>query len=272
LDPLSLVLSQSEAKIGDHVTVRFEGWATAAVTLTICGNMGLRGSPDCDIVGGEGIGLERSGPTLAQITVTAPPTTCPCVVRASSATTGETASAPLAIAGVPNGPVVTPTTPELVALSAKVTEVRKGLVDTLRTLLGGRTHQRVDITIRNASNVTLTKVVLGLAVGRTADGAQPVPVQPIAPMKAGESRVYVVATTLAAPTQGRYLWDVTADGAGPRVRVPVYASARPWLLYLLLVVLAVDLCAYAILRHRRRRQRRAAPTRARDTSLLTTVR
>jgi len=256
LDQLALVLSPSEARIGEHVIVRLEGWHSAAVTLTICGNLGLRGTPDCDVVGGLGIGLANSGPTLADLTVSAPPTTCPCVVRASGATSGEAATAPLGIVGAPVGPVTRPSTPDLVSLSAEVTEVRKGRGAAVRALLGGRTQHRVRVTMRNTSNVTLSRVSLGVALGRKPDGAQSVDVPDVLPLKAGETRVYDVPTTLSAPTWGEYLWDVTADGAGPRVRVQVRTSARPWLLYLLAVLLFADLGAFAALRRRRRRERR----------------
>jgi len=255
--PPVLVLSSGEAKIGDKVVVRFEGWNDAGVTLTICGNEGLRGAPDCDVARGQGIGLLRGKPTLAELKVEAPPATCPCVVRAATSTGSAVQTAPLVILGAPVGPLVRPGPPKpLVAVSAEVSDVGGGLGRTLRTLLGGRREQQVSITLRNTSTATLSKVSLGVAVGRTVDGARPVAVPAVEPLAPGESRVYDVPAAVSAPAWGRYVWDVTADGAGPRARTEVRSSATPWLLYLLAGLLVVDIAALTVRRLGRRKQRR----------------
>lgn len=262
----SLAVSPSEVKLGERALVRLEGWASAAITLSICGNLGLRGAPDCDLAGAQGIGLSRSGPTLAEVTATAPPTTCPCVVRAASSTSSEIQTAPLGIDGVPVGPVVRPGPPApLLAVSATVSQVPQGFGGALRSLLGGRSPHRVTITLRNTSTITLSKVSLGLAVGRAAAGAQPVPVPLVDPLRPGEARTYEVPATIAAPARGRYLWDVTVDGAGSRVGAQVASTAAPWLLYLLLVVLVLDVAAYVLVKRRRRRTVPRPPIRGKRT-------
>lgn len=262
VDRLSLVVTPQAAKVGDRILVRLEGWTSTAVTLNICGNLASRGAPDCDVTGGQGLGLIRSGPTLTDFKVTAPPTTCPCVVRASSATNNEVRTAPLVVLGVPVGPVVKLTTPELMELSAKVSEVRRGLRDTLRALLGGRVHHKVTIAMRNTSGVALSRVSLGVTLGRQVEGAATVDVPDVTPLQPGETRVYEVLTTIAAPARGRYVWDVTVDGAGPRAAVQGRSSVTPWLLYVLLMLLIADLGAYAVVRARRRRDRRRARRQA----------
>ena len=256
----ALVLSSGEAKIGDTVVVRFEGWDAAALTLTICGNEALRGASDCDVARGQGIGLLRGGPTLAELKVEAPPATCPCVVRAVTSTGSATQTAPLVIRGVAVGPLVRPGPPKpLVAVSAEVSPVRSSW----RGLLGGRRDQQVSITLRNTSTATLSKVSLGLAVGRTAKGARPVAVPDVEPLAPGETRVYDVPATVGAPTWGRYVWDVTVDGAGPRAGTLVRSSAVPWLLYILVCLLGVDLAVITsrTLRKRRQRRQEGAPPR-----------
>lgn len=69
----SLALSPPEAKVGERVIVRLEGWTATAVTLNICGNLGLRGAPDCDLIRGQGVGLAAAGPTLTELEVSTPP-------------------------------------------------------------------------------------------------------------------------------------------------------------------------------------------------------
>jgi len=255
-DAPSFTVTPGETKVGDRVVARFVGWTSAAVTVQVCGNLGLRGAPDCDQIGGQGIGLSRPGPSLGELTVTRPPVSCPCVVRASSAINAEVLTAPLVIAGVPVGPVRGPDDPTpLVAVTLNVTEARHGLGGILRPLLGGRRRHTATVTLRNTSTVTLAKVTLGVAVGRAPGGDQTVPVPPVTPLKPGESRRYVVPTSLSAPTWGRYHWTVTVDGAGPEVSATATTSASPWLLYLLLVVLITNLVGLAALKLRRRRER-----------------
>lgn len=261
LGPRSLVLSPGEAEVGERVIVRLESWISPAVTLHVCGNLALRGAEDCGVVGGQGIGLARSGPTLSQLTVSAPPTPCPCVVRASSATNSEVQTAPLAIVGVAVGPLIRPVVNALVVITAEVSKLESGPASTVRTLLGGRMRHQVRITLRNTSSVALPKVSMELAVGRSPHDAQPVPVPAVEPLQPGETRVYDVVATLQAPTWGSYRWEAAVDGAGPRVAAQATSSSSPWLLYLLSALLLADVVAGAVLRVRRRACRgvRATP-------------
>jgi len=244
---LSLALSRGEAKVGERVIVRLEGWASASVTLHVCGNLGLRGAPDCDVTGGQGVGMNRSGPTLTELRVSAPPVTCPCVVRASSSTGSEIQTASLSITGVPVGPIVRPgPPPALLTVSTTVSSDPQGLVGTVRALLGGRSHHRMTILLQNTSDATLSKVFLAVAVGRTVEDSHPVPVPAVEALKPGEARTYEVPVILAAPRWGRYLWLVTAEGAGPRVGAQTESLAVPWVLYLLLALLALDVVVIAM--------------------------
>lgn len=261
---LFLALSPSEARVGERIIVRLEGWTATAVTLNICGNLGLRGAPDCDLIGGQGVGLASAGPTLAELEVSAPPVSCPCIVRASSSTNDEVQTTPLVIAGAPVAPVRQPgaATP-LVTVTARASEIRQGLLGAVRPLLGGRRHHRLTITLQNSSTVTLSKVSLGLVTGKGLTGPRPVPAPAVLPLQPGEIRSYQVTTTRAAPTWGQDVWEVTADGAGPEVSVTLRTSATPWLLYLLLVALIADVGAFAVLKVVRRRRLRTARSRGR---------
>lgn len=251
---LSLAVSPAEARLGDTVIVRLEGWASAAVSLSVCGNLGLRGAPDCDLIGGQGVGMHRSGATLTSLVVAAPPASCPCVIRAASATGSEVHSAPLTIIGVPVGPVVPPgPPPAALAIFTTVTDVPQGSGGTLRGLLGGRTDHRLTITLQNLTTATLSKVTLRAAVGRaSASDARPVAVPAVEPLQPGETRRYEVPASIAAPRWGRHHWHVTADGAGPRLAATSTSVTTPLLLYLLTALLAGDVTAIALRRLRRR--------------------
>ena len=74
----------------------------------MCGNLAKRGSTDCNMPASQGVRLYHVDDSpLTAFVVSAPPGTCPCVIRASS-DTGEVAYAPIEIRGVPTGPVVDP--------------------------------------------------------------------------------------------------------------------------------------------------------------------
>lgn len=255
----SLAVSPVEAKLGDQVTVRLESWVSAAVTLTVCGNLSLRGAVDCDISGGQGVGLKRSGPTLTGLAVSAPPTGCPCVVRAASPTGSEVQTAPLTIIGALVGPLVPQgPAPAPLAITTTVTDAPQGTGATIRGLLGGRTDHRLTIVMQNlTTTATLSKVTLRATVGRASDDAQPVAVPAVMPLQPGETRRYELTAAIAAPGWGRHRWYVTADGAGPRLAAQSTSSTTPLLLYLLVALLAGDVTAIAI----RRLRRRAGPTR-----------
>jgi hypothetical protein len=252
-DRLSLAVSPAEAKLGDQVTVRLERWESAAVTLTVCGNLGLRGAPDCDLIRGQGVGMRRSGPTLTGLTVAAPPASCPCVVRAASATGSEVQTAPLTIIGVPVGPVVPQgPAPATLAIATDVTDAQRGPVGIVRGLLGGRTDHQLTIVLQNLTTATLSKVTLRAAVGRATGDAQPVALPAVEPLEPGDTRRFDVPASIPAPRWGRHHWHVSADGAGPQVAAQSTSTSTPLLLYLLVALLAGDVTAIAVrkLRHR----------------------
>ena len=59
------------------------------------------------MVASEGIGLHRDGPTTQRdFVITAPSTTCPCVLRGSSPSNDEVAVAPIELIGHPVGQIV----------------------------------------------------------------------------------------------------------------------------------------------------------------------
>lgn len=250
---LSLAVSPAQAKPGDKVIVRLEGWASAAVTLSVCGNLGLRGAPDCDLTGGQGVGMNRSRATLTGLVVSAPPANCPCVIRAASATGSEVQTTPLTIIGLPVDPVVPPgPPPAALAISTTVTDAPQRIGGTLRGLLGGRTDHRLTITLQNLTTATLSKVALRATVGRATTDAHPVPLPAVEPLQPGETRRYDVPASITAPRWGRHQWHVTAHGAGPRFAATSTSKTTPLLLYLLVALLAGDITAIAIRRQRRR--------------------
>lgn len=118
----TIVASSAGASGGDTILVTLDGWGPGAVTVTVCGNLAARGTQDCDLLHARGVGINNSGPTLAELVVALPPAPCPCIVRAATTTNDVVSSTPIDIVGMPMAPVVYPVVVTTAPLSAEVHE------------------------------------------------------------------------------------------------------------------------------------------------------
>jgi len=253
----TIVLDRAEARTGDRVVVTLSGW-TGAVTLSVCGNLAKRGSADCNQVASQGVGLALHGPTtLAELVLSAPPTTCPCVVRAANATHDQVAAAPIVLTDVPTGPLVDPALagpPLVVSVTARA--VPAGLLGAIRSALGGPTPYDVAVVVRNRGSVTLPRVSLAGSAGRSRSEGDSFTIPAPGPLVPGQAKRRVIRTILPAPVLGGFVWEVTASGAGPSVHAEDTAQVVPGGLLALTSVLAVDVAAIV---WRRRRSRSSSP-------------
>jgi hypothetical protein len=129
----TVAASVPAAAVGDTILVRLEGWLPAAVTVTVCGNLAARGSQDCDLLSGRGIGVGSDGRAVAEMAVARPPSPCPCVLRAATAASDVVSTAPLEIDGMPTGPIVYPVviTAAAVIPQPRAASVPWGLIATI---------------------------------------------------------------------------------------------------------------------------------------------
>jgi hypothetical protein len=254
----TIVLGTGAAPPGERITVTFDGWEANSATLSVCGNRAARGSGDCDMVQSQGVRLRHTDETMVhQMTVTAPPFPCPCVIRAVGVETGELAVVPFEVVGHPVGPVIEPSElGQAVDVQIDPVDQTDGFVGWLRASLGGPARYLVSVTVKNLTTETWENVDVAGAVGRSsvdqrASFAMEVPELGPSATWSGE-----VSVEVPPPAVGSYEWRATATGAGPSVTAEATTRHVPWLLLLLVVVLVADLVFIVARWLRRRAQRR----------------
>ena len=256
-----MFLDRTAGAPGDAVFVTLTGWPGRAVTLTICGNQALRGSQDCNMVRSESESLNRDDtPTVAHLPIYAPPLPCPCVVRATTRTNEVVDFAPIEIIGHPIAPLVEPEVFDPLSITMQTKRARTGLIDTVRSALGGPTAYDVTVTVQNRSGSLVSGVTVSGAVGRGNDvdgdsaGLQFAPAADLAP---GEQRTESSRVSVPAPAVGSFTLSAVAAGGGPVATASDSVKHVPFPLLILLAVLAGDLVAIVMRRRRKRLEDRA---------------
>jgi sortase A len=252
----TITLDRSVVHPGDHVVVQFHNWNAHFVTLSVCGNLARRGSADCDLVNSQGVPITRySLETLTDFVVTAPPSTCPCVVRASNSDQTEIAYAPITLVGVPTGPVVSPSDFSPLEVNLAVKRVHGGLGAALRSSLGGPTAYDISLFVRNKSAEALTDVrPYGWAGRSKTDQARTLDFPPVGELGPGQSWSHTVRRSTPAPQLGMFYWEVTVSGAGPSVHRESVTRDTPWLLLIVVAVIIGDLAAIVLRRLKARHE------------------
>ncbi len=245
----SVELDRYEFEPDDVVILTIAGFEARAVTVTVCGNDGRRGSSDCNMTASEGVGLDGNGGSqLVQMPVAAPPVACPCIVRVSSQNNDEIAVAAITLIGHPIGMVVGGPTPSQALVTSIVAErADTGALDWLRSSLGSATEYDVTVTVRNGSTVAVGRIAINASVGRgDGDIQRTLVVEPPPEIGPGETWEQVVRAELPAPVYGNAEWRIDVSGGGPTVTATDVTSHIPGLLILHLAVLVVDVIVLAV--------------------------
>lgn len=245
----TIQLDRSEASPGETITVTMEGFALQrAVVIAICGNEARRGSIDCDLPSSQGYGIRRYDKThQTRFRLTSPPMPCPCVVQVSDATQGAVAYAPIVLRGVAVAPVVGRSAQAPLRVDAVVKRVSAGLLGSLRASLGGPTRYDLIVKVRNQSARNVEQVKIDAYAGRGSnDRGKTIPIAaPSAGIASGQTWTRRTEVKLPAPSVGSFQWVVSVSGDGEFVQARLASSPRPWLLYVLLVMLVADLAVIA---------------------------
>ncbi|MBV8690431.1 MAG: hypothetical protein JOY57_02135 [Actinobacteria bacterium] len=254
----TITLDRNVVRPGENIIVQFHNWKARAVTLSVCGNLASRGSADCDLVGSQGVPMSRFSPeTVTAFAVTAPPTTCPCVLRASDSLQTEIAYASITLLGVAVGPVVSPADFSAVTLTMKVARVKRGAGAAVRSSLGGPTTYVVTVVVRNTSVESLTGVRLYGRAGRSqTDQTRTLEFPAVPSIGAGQSWTHRVEVRTPAPHLGRFYWEVSVSGGGRPIHVESVTRDTPWLLILMVAIVVGDLAMMLARRIKRRGLRR----------------
>jgi hypothetical protein len=236
-------IDRSEAAPGDSVIVTVAGFDARPVTISVCGNEARRGSVDCDMRGSRARETQPDGPIGTDLTVSAPPTPCPCIVRVSTQDNRMIAVAPIVIIGHPVAEVVGASPadqPLLVDIVANPAST--GVSDQLRSSLGGPTSYDVTVRVTNTATFEIADVAVAatFTLGRF-DDTRNIDVPNPGPLAAGQTWEETVPVDVPALTFGDVGWSATASGQGPAVTASDSTSSRPVLLYVVGAILLVDL-------------------------------
>ena len=243
-------VDRDEVEPGERVFVTLDGFAATSVTIEVCGNQARRGSSDCNMAASEGLRIDEGDePTVSQLPIAVPPTMCPCVLRISSRDTGEIAVVPIVITGHPVGPVIEgPTIEGLVEVTLEAREAPKGLIDAVRSALGGPAPYEVTVSVRNRSVETLRAAQLsGTAKRSETDTLAVLEFADPGPIAPGQTWQQTVTVVVPSPSFGAVQWQVAVTGAGPTVKADTGTRHRP-LLLIVLVMTAVVLIATVLMR------------------------
>jgi len=253
----TITLSPAIVEPGQATIITFNNWEARLATVAVCGNLAKRGSADCNQVNSQGVTVSGIGKTapITQLTVIPPTGTCPCVIRAASRDTDETAVAPIEIIGHPTGPIVDPRTGDFIQVALSTEPASMGFWSALRSSLGGPTDYDATVTVRNITTEAFQNIDVFGSVGRNP--SEDLDVFEMVPGEIGPGQTWTGTdlVTLPSPVYGDYLWQVVGSGAGPVVRIDQSMRVVPWLLVVLLVALLIDL-VLIVLRFVQRRIRR----------------
>jgi hypothetical protein len=259
----SVSASVDKAAPGEQLTIRIAGFTTNAVTVSVCGNEGRRGSSDCNLPASLGVSNPAGGvPVEVLFTVSAPPTTCPCVIRASDNNNDQVAVVPIRVIGHPLGPVEgAPDLEDSITMSVDVADPERTALEMARAGLGGPIAYELTVTIKNRTTVALRNVILNGSVGAPdADNPDNVEIANPDVLQPGETYVATATHEVPAMQWGELQWTVTALGTGNAVAASDTTSRQPTML-----VFAVAFACFALFliplrhvvaRHKRRREQR----------------
>ena len=254
---VSLDVSQGEP--GSMVWATVTGFDSSWVTISMCGNDGRRGSPDCNMLASEGAEIAGAEPLVRQLTIVEPPVPCPCIVRVADRTNSVVATASLDIVGHPTGEVVDGggVTGD-VAVSVRAERASTTPLSWLRSELGGATEYEVTVRVRNESTVDLAELRLSGSAGRSANSdLLQLPLDDPGTLGAGQTWEQTILATAPAPSFDDIEWRVFLSGTGSTVSAQQTTSHSPALLRIMIVALVAIVGALVVRLRVRSYQRRA---------------
>jgi hypothetical protein len=182
-------------------------------------------------------------------------------VRVSSPNNDEVAATSITIVGHPIAEPVAPTGfVQQLTIEVDAEPSSAGLMDAIRSSVGGPKTYAVEVSVRNRSNTAVRGVRLSGQVGRTpTEELASIDTDDIEVIEPGQTVTQVVDVELPSLSLGDAQWRVTASGVGPSITATDTSSRSAWLLWVLAVVLVVDLVILALRLLMRQRRNRPPP-------------
>ncbi|TDC73606.1 hypothetical protein [Actinomadura sp. 7K507] len=253
----------ARAAAGTSARVRGSGWTPGAtVQVQVCGARAVHGSADCDTGRGVTAMVAPTGSFEAGLTVGAPPSACPCVIRAGTLPGGAAApanaTAPFTVQGHPVRRIERDVAP----VRADVVGVELVGGGERGELFGGRTERTLVLRIRNAGADPIENAPLVVGWGGGDEPDTPLTAPETGVLRPGETATYRVPVELPRASFGTFV--VGGRYAG-QVPFETSFSTYPWgllgvnLLAAMLLLLGIRLALGRRAARRRRRRLGAVP-------------
>lgn len=267
--PPAIAMDPSTATPGQQVMVRGLSWPGGAqVHLELCGNEGLRGTPDCAQSSSVIATAGPDGAFAAVMVLDTPPVPCPCVLKATGIDSTISVSLPVRIEGLPEmTPEARPAAVPDVSRQLVVLETRLTGESTWSTYFGAAPKRVLHVTVQNIGNVAVTDPNVVIAVGRGEDPTGIVDAPEIGTVQPGESTTMTVPITLDALAFGSYSVVGEIVGFTPPATFEATTSSYPWGLVVLALLAAQAILLLVRNRVRRRVWRRQAEPAAASAPL-----
>jgi hypothetical protein len=209
-----------------------DGWTPGTlVQLELCGNAAREGSADCALGTAQIVAADAGGQVRGRLSAAPPPSFCPCVVRAVSLGSGDTATTPVRVPGVPEMPADADDEQQ----PAPVTEltVSSRLVEhgsPWGAWIGTAPERKLEVMVANTGHVPVHDAVLEMTIGRS--DAPTGFIEPVAlgSFDVGEVRKVEVPVKLPALSWGGYQVRGEISGTSETVEFNESTSSYPWLL------------------------------------------
>ncbi|MEO0492878.1 MAG: hypothetical protein AAF081_05640 [Actinomycetota bacterium] len=248
--PFVRVSGTNAARPGERVVIVVGGFDADFVTTQVCGNLGRRGSIDCNQVGSDSIETLPDDTRGSWFTITEPPLPCPCVLRTADSSNSEVALAEFTVLGHPFevNLLDNEAIPNPFVVDIDVVRADEGRIEAIKSSLGSATDYDVTVSVRNQWVQPVANLTVTAWAARRDSSTAITTVTLDAPETLGSSQAWqqTVRATLPAIVDGETVWrvEVTAPSVD-RVERSTTTSYTPWLLYVLVAVLIVDLVVLA---------------------------
>ncbi len=236
-----LQLTPSSVRVGGQVLVDAESFPPgAAVNVQLCGDGGLDGSAGCDEADTFTAVTSEVGHFAQYLTIGTPPQPCPCVVQAVSPSLGVPATVPITVVGLPSAAPTLPASPSTGPALA-ITSASLVLDRSLPATFGASVPGTLTFVVRNSSAQPVSLPPLLLKMGPASALHQLAFTPVLGSIPPHQVQRFHFAVNVPRLTWGSYLVTGQFLGLPATASFSVGARMTPWLLILLLALLAAAL-------------------------------
>ncbi len=248
------LFSEREVQEGATFKVAGTGWpADTLIQLEVCGAEARSGTSDCASDAAQVVASNVRGTFEGRLALVVPPSPCPCVVRALSQTTTDTALTPIEIPGAPtshagDGDI---TAPALRRLEASNVELSGS--DNLRTWMGASPQRVFMFELKNTGSVAVNNATVTMTAGPSDNPTGFVKPVKIERMEVGQTRKISVPIEFPNLSYGEQSVRATLNGTSMPTTFAATTTTHPWLVIIIPIVVVLQLLLLLIRNALRRR-------------------